>query len=194
MTIVWQWPCGCIMWWFPNGGRMHRKGSGRTHGKQKAPGKGKPGENNQETIHRRNLHVAAVPAVAFFNAIRFLAFQLWVLLSLLCRAGAYVIPARRTKTTVTCGSHESEAGNTHHQQHSQQLTAVTEQLVYADMASRQQPNAGPGEPALAKQKHHHRKAFEYISKALKLDEENTGTCTVKVQISLHNKWVTLPSP
>ncbi|CAE1169557.1 SPAST [Acanthosepion pharaonis] len=30
---------------------------------------------------------------------------------------------------------------------------------------------GPGEPSLSKQKHHHRKAFEYISKALKIDEE-----------------------
>jgi hypothetical protein len=34
---------------------------------------------------------------------------------------------------------------------------------------------GPGEPALASQKHYHRKAFEYISKALKIDEENDGT-------------------
>ncbi|ELT94540.1 hypothetical protein CAPTEDRAFT_225098 [Capitella teleta] len=33
---------------------------------------------------------------------------------------------------------------------------------------------GPGEPALAKQKHHHRKAFECISRALKLDEEDRG--------------------
>jgi len=36
------------------------------------------------------------------------------------------------------------------------------------------PSVGPGEPVLAKQKHHHRKAFEYISKALKLDEEDKG--------------------
>lgn len=35
-------------------------------------------------------------------------------------------------------------------------------------------NVGPGDPLLAKQKHHHRKAFEYISKALKIDEENEG--------------------
>lgn len=33
---------------------------------------------------------------------------------------------------------------------------------------------GPGDPLLAKQKHHHRRAFEYISKALKIDEENEG--------------------
>jgi len=33
----------------------------------------------------------------------------------------------------------------------------------------------PGAPVLAQQKHHHRKAFEYISKALKLDEDGKGT-------------------
>jgi len=32
----------------------------------------------------------------------------------------------------------------------------------------------PGAPVLAQQKHHHRKAFEYISKALKLDEDGKG--------------------
>ena len=34
---------------------------------------------------------------------------------------------------------------------------------------------GPGDPLLAKQKHHHRRAFEFISKALKIDEDNEGT-------------------
>jgi hypothetical protein len=35
---------------------------------------------------------------------------------------------------------------------------------------------GPGltDPLLARQKHHHRKAFEFISKALRIDEESTG--------------------
>jgi len=35
-------------------------------------------------------------------------------------------------------------------------------------------SARPGAPVLAQQKHHHRKAFEYISKALKLDEDGKG--------------------
>lgn len=36
------------------------------------------------------------------------------------------------------------------------------------------PGPGPADPLLAKQKHHHRRAFECISKALKIDEENEG--------------------
>jgi len=41
---------------------------------------------------------------------------------------------------------------------------------------------GPGltDPQLARQKHHHRKAFEYISKALRIDEENGGNKDVAI--------------
>lgn len=46
---------------------------------------------------------------------------------------------------------------------------------------------GPGDPLLAKQKHHHRRAFEYISKALKIDEENEGCC----HISFANTWLVI---
>ncbi|XP_066249266.1 spastin isoform X4 [Euwallacea similis] len=42
------------------------------------------------------------------------------------------------------------------------------------MAQVRNSGPGPGDPLLAKQKHHHRRAFEYISKALKIDEENEG--------------------
>nr|CAD7397390.1 unnamed protein product [Timema cristinae] len=37
---------------------------------------------------------------------------------------------------------------------------------------------GPGDPLLAKQKHHHRRAFEFISKALKIDEENEDSYSI----------------
>ncbi|CAB3248686.1 unnamed protein product [Arctia plantaginis] len=43
-------------------------------------------------------------------------------------------------------------------------------------------NVGPGDPLLAKQKHHHRKAFEYISKALKIDEENEGQKELAIEL------------
>jgi hypothetical protein len=38
----------------------------------------------------------------------------------------------------------------------------------------QEMSANRGSDMLAKQKHHHRKAFEYISQALRIDEENQG--------------------
>lgn len=61
------------------------------------------------------------------------------------------------------------------------IAAVSGQQRYRsaqqlDMSGRGNPSSspGPGDPLLAKQKHHHRRAFEYISKALKIDEENEG--------------------
>ncbi|KAK7791938.1 hypothetical protein R5R35_002430 [Gryllus longicercus] len=41
---------------------------------------------------------------------------------------------------------------------------------------------GPGDPLLAKQKHHHRRAFEFISKALKIDEENEGHKELAIEL------------
>ncbi|XP_055695621.1 spastin isoform X3 [Lutzomyia longipalpis] len=45
-----------------------------------------------------------------------------------------------------------------------------------------QSGPGPGDPLLAKQKHHHRRAFEYISKALKIDEENEGQKEIAIEL------------
>ncbi|XP_026674297.1 spastin isoform X3 [Ceratina calcarata] len=41
---------------------------------------------------------------------------------------------------------------------------------------------GPGDPLLAKQKHHHRRAFEFISKALKIDEDNEGQKEMAIEL------------
>ncbi|XP_014616844.1 spastin isoform X3 [Polistes fuscatus] len=41
---------------------------------------------------------------------------------------------------------------------------------------------GPGDPLLAKQKHHHRRAFEFISKALKIDEDNEGKKEMAIEL------------
>ncbi|XP_066586929.1 spastin isoform X3 [Prorops nasuta] len=41
---------------------------------------------------------------------------------------------------------------------------------------------GPGDPLLAKQKHHHRRAFEFISKALKVDEDNEGQKEMAIEL------------
>lgn len=53
------------------------------------------------------------------------------------------------------------------------------------MAQVKNAGPGPGDPLLAKQKHHHRRAFEYISKALKIDEENEGNLICTCRNSKH---------
>lgn len=60
------------------------------------------------------------------------------------------------------------------------VAAIEENIVLEEIHEMSQisrgstSGPGPGDPLLAKQKHHHRRAFEYISKALKIDEENEG--------------------
>ena len=149
--------------WIVNGARMHRKGSSRLFGKKTKTTKPKSDDKGPESVHRTNIQLAALPVILVFNIIRVLAFQLWLLLSLVCRVGAHALPNK----TKQCES-ESEKG----------CQAATPPSPSADMPAttpgKPGPSVGPGEPALAKQKHHHRKAFEYISKALKIDEEDKG--------------------
>lgn len=124
---------------------MHRKGGagGRFFGRNKQTNKQK--DRGGGRVHRTNLQTAALPVLLLFQLLRYLAYQVWVVLSVVCRTGAYALPA----STSTSQSKETQMAT------GQQRTVV-----------------GPGEPALAKQKHHHRKAFEFISKALKIDEED----------------------
>ncbi|CAG4931119.1 unnamed protein product [Parnassius apollo] len=57
---------------------------------------------------------------------------------------------------------------------------ISTEIAQEDMSHTH--NVGPGDPLLAKQKHHHRKAFEYISKALKIDEENEGQKELAIEL------------
>ncbi|KAK2160253.1 hypothetical protein LSH36_137g04022 [Paralvinella palmiformis] len=126
-----------------------RRGSGRLFGRKKHAGKGRASSGDADSVHRRNFRLAVLPVVVVFGIIRFLAFQLWLALSLVCRVGSRNL---KTKSKQSEAPVQADQGN-------------VEKMAKA-------PSVGPGEPVLAKQKHHHRKAFEYISKALKLDEED----------------------
>ncbi|XP_036323458.1 spastin, partial [Rhagoletis pomonella] len=63
----------------------------------------------------------------------------------------------------------------------QQRFRSTQQLEMSGRGSTSN-SPGPGDPLLAKQKHHHRRAFEYISKALKIDEENEGHKELAIEL------------
>ncbi|KZC06365.1 Spastin [Dufourea novaeangliae] len=68
------------------------------------------------------------------------------------------------------------------------LYTSTSQLIQRRQASKQTcqleivVGPGPGDPLLAKQKHHHRRAFEFISKALKIDEDNEGQKEMAIEL------------
>ena len=174
---------------------------GRIVGRKRATLKGKQQQQEgstdaspqpPETIHRRNVHLFAQPVILAFHLIRFVAFQLWLLLSLVYRVGSVLATRSQTSNDIQTVAATAAAAATE-QDAETRRTSTSSTSSVVDMArpgpgspSRGTgPSAGsgggyavrPGAPILAQQKHHHRKAFEYISKALKLDEDGKGSAS-----------------
>ncbi|XP_049817411.1 spastin isoform X2 [Aethina tumida] len=125
------------------------------------------------SVHKRNLCIVSFPIIFLFNILRSLLYQFYVVLRFIyCRSSKYFVKQKR----LDC----EENG----------AALVQEEVgVVAEMAqSHRSSGPGPGDPLLAKQKHHHRRAFEYISKALKIDEENEGQKDLAIE--LYRKGIT----
>lgn len=123
-------------------------------------------ENQQQTsVHKKNLYIVSFPLILLFNIIRTIIYQLYVIFKYIYASSSHFLFRKQT-TKNTC-----------------QLEIVVDRKSVSNNKSdieemalntKRPPGPGPGDPLLAKQKHHHRRAFEYISKALKIDEENEG--------------------
>ncbi|XP_071163120.1 spastin-like isoform X1 [Mytilus edulis] len=149
---------------------MHRKDRGRSGGRKKGDKGGRPNRNqgrNYESVHRRNLDLFAAPLLFLFSLLRYLAVQLWVVLGIIICRSRSAIPSRNRWRQNSALISDAESGSN------------TELHRSPKMAAR---DPGPGEPALVSQKHHHRKAFEYISKALKIDEEHDGKQDIAIDM------------
>ena len=155
-------------------------------------------KNPQQSVHTKNFYVAAYPLVLVFNLLRAVLYHILLLLKTLFRAGSYFIPQHRSSfdqvsnSATESGVHITELETCHIGTptrsrgrpggYLQQIECLTteeqEGLIKNIPTTSEMPpkiyQPGPGDPLLARQKHHHRKAFEYISKALKIDEENEG--------------------
>lgn len=130
---------------------MNRKGTGRPWGRRRTDNKTKSQPSDQGSFHRRNFRIVAAPLLFIFSVLRTIAFQLWIVLGILvCKGSA--IAGRNQRSAGYRPQRDAEIG--------------------VNMTSKAQRSPGPVDPMLATQKHHHRKAFEYISKALKIDEED----------------------
>ncbi|KAK7104342.1 spastin-like isoform X1 [Littorina saxatilis] len=144
---------------------MQRKGPGPPRGfGRRRDGKGKkPPNRNYRSFHGQNIRVFAAPLLFIFAVLRTLAYQLWIVLVLLrCRS-------RRALTLRSAGSRASD----------EESPCLSSPMASNDKGRH---GVGPGEPALALQKHHHRKAFEYISRALKIDEEDSARKDIAVEM------------
>ncbi|XP_026850493.1 spastin isoform X2 [Drosophila persimilis] len=164
------------------------------------------------SVHKQNLYVVSFPIIFLFNVLRSLIYQLFCIFRYLYGASTKVIyrPHRRDCNIEIVVQNNSNNKDQKHQQltSSQSLNyplevtsgeAASEQQVQQPLPQQRyralQPlemaganrsgsgySPGPGDPLLAKQKHHHRRAFEYISKALKIDEENEGHKELAIEL------------
>ena len=131
---------------------MNRKGPGRPWGRRKTDNKSRQQSSNNPSFHRRNFRIVAGPVLFVFSLLRTIAIQLWFVLGILvCRTS--ILANRSHQRSGYRPQRDAEIG--------------------LAMNTRGKKSPGAGDPALASQKHHHRKAFEYISKALKIDEEDS---------------------
>lgn len=118
--------------------------------------------NSDQSVHKRNLCIVSFPIIFLFNIFKSLLYQIFVILRFLYYSSVYYI--LKQPKQLECLENTPEDS-----------TSVKTNVVMPLTTGHSGP--GPGDPLLAKQKHHHRRAFEFISKALKIDEENEGKAT-----------------
>ncbi|XP_051166630.1 spastin isoform X2 [Leptopilina boulardi] len=135
------------------------------------------GSHNPPSIHKRNLYVVSLPLIFLFNILRSLIYQLFVVFKYLYASTSYLI-RRRQVTRNNCQLEIVVDRET--AENLLQVSTTREDEGMSQIVKRTGP--GPGDPLLAKQKHHHRRAFEFISKALKIDEENEGHKEMAIEL------------
>lgn len=133
-----------------------------------------PTTETRESVHKQNLYIVSFPIILLFNILRSILYQFFIVFKYIFNVSSHFLhhPLRKRdkNTSEQClnraGASEPLVLTTEHR------PAVP--TVMPLPIPTQSTGPGPGDPMLAKQKHHHRRAFEYISKALKIDEENEG--------------------
>ncbi|XP_016978532.1 spastin isoform X2 [Drosophila rhopaloa] len=154
---------------------------------------------SSSSVHKQNLYVVSFPIIFLFNVLRSLIYQLFCIFRYLYGASTKVIyrPHRRDcniEIVVQNSSKEQQqlnhplelnsegAGQEQQLSNQPQRYRAVQPLEMAANRPGGGYSPGPGDPLLAKQKHHHRRAFEYISKALKIDEENEGHKELAIEL------------
>lgn len=107
--------------------------------------------STNETEKRQTFIILSFPLVALFNFIKLLLFEIFVVLKFVYNTSSRVLNKPSTNQEET----------------------VNLEVVKGD------DNKATEMDLLQRQKQHHKKAFEFISQALKIDEtQNTGVCVI----------------
>ncbi|XP_020286335.1 spastin isoform X4 [Pseudomyrmex gracilis] len=132
----------------------------------------------QPSVHKRNLYIVSFPLILLFNVLRTLLYQLFVVFKYLYTSTSHLIQ-RRQASKQACQL-EIVVGQKPLDGRLINNTQVETEVM--SQVPRRHIGPGPGDPLLAKQKHHHRRAFEFISKALKIDEDNEGQKEMAIEL------------
>ncbi|XP_011258441.1 spastin isoform X2 [Camponotus floridanus] len=132
----------------------------------------------QPSVHKRNLYVVSFPLILLFNVLRTLLYQLFMVFKYLYTSTSQLIQRRQASKQVcqleiVVGQKPTDGRLTN--------SGQVEGEIMSQLP-RRPIGPGPGDPLLAKQKHHHRRAFEFISKALKIDEDNEGQKEMAIEL------------
>ncbi|XP_076226201.1 spastin isoform X2 [Nomia melanderi] len=135
----------------------------------------------QPSVHKRNLYIVSFPLILLFNVLRTLLYQLFVVFKYLYTSTSQLIQRRQAskqscQLEIVVGQKSVETINNNLNNSGQTENEGMSQIP------RRSIGPGPGDPLFAKQKHHHRRAFEFISKALKIDEDNEGQKEMAIEL------------
>ncbi|XP_037947230.1 spastin isoform X2 [Teleopsis dalmanni] len=151
------------------------------------------------SVHKQNLYIVSFPIIFLFNILRSLIYQLFCIFRYLYGSTKVIYRPhkRECNIEIVVGTNTSNSNAKDKQlvqAHNSALVSypLTDTLEgthshrfrpQLEMSHKgNSAGPGPGDPLLAKQKHHHRRAFEYISKALKIDEENEGHKELAIEL------------
>ncbi|XP_012543697.1 spastin isoform X2 [Monomorium pharaonis] len=134
----------------------------------------------QPSVHKRNLHIVSYPLILLFNVLRTLLYQLFVVFKYLYTSTSQLIQRRQAskqacQLEIVVGQKPTDSQRTINGNRIEDTEIMSQ-------VPRRPIGPGPGDPLLAKQKHHHRRAFEFISKALKIDEDNEGQKEMAIEL------------
>ncbi|XP_071504981.1 spastin-like [Diadema antillarum] len=135
----------------------------------KTPGdKKEPKLDGTPSVHRRNLRWASYPVLLLFSLLRFIVFQLWMLIS----EAVSRVSSRESFAMVDTRKSGYDPLKNDLEANGNPMTGVSINPSSSSTASTTGPKL---DPQLSKQKQHHKRAFEYLTKALKIDEEEKGS-------------------
>ncbi|XP_053680895.1 spastin [Anopheles nili] len=142
------------------------------------------------SVHKQNLYIISFPVIFVFNVLRSLLYQLFIVFRYVYNFTTKVVykPVKKECGLEIVINEQQQSGAEPQQQAHPLQSSHSGVLVNGEgremsiQRSASGSQVGPGDPLLAKQKHHHRRAFEYISKALKIDEDNEDQKELAIEL------------